>query len=158
MDKVDKLWAMEEIRQLKARYFRYMDTKDWAGLRTVWAEDAVFDARTALTIGVASGGPPSASDSWVYTGRYAIVDFISSAAAMPTAHHGHGHEIEVLSPVDARGVIAMEDLVWQATGDTRNTWLHGFGHYHEEYRCVDGHWLIRRSKLTRLNVTVTSGG
>ena len=30
--------------------------------------------------------------------------------------------------------------------------LHGFGHYHEEYRCTDGRWQIRRSRITRLNV------
>ena len=28
--------------------------------------------------------------------------------------------------------------------------LHGFGHYHEEYRKADGAWRIARLKLTRL--------
>ena len=27
---VDRLAAIEEIKQLKARYFRFIDTKDWA--------------------------------------------------------------------------------------------------------------------------------
>jgi hypothetical protein len=31
MDTIDKLFAMEEIKALKARYFRYVDTKDWKG-------------------------------------------------------------------------------------------------------------------------------
>ena len=45
MDRLEMLWAMEEIRQLKARYFRFLDTKDWVGMRTIWTADAVFDAR-----------------------------------------------------------------------------------------------------------------
>lgn len=152
MEKIDKLWAMEEIRQLKARYFRFLDTKDWDGMRTIWAADAVFDARTAQTIGGSAQTAPSGSDDWVYSGRETIVDFIAAVATLPTAHHGHCHEIEILSPTEARGIIAMEDRVWPVTGKTHDTSLHGYGHYVEEYRCVDGRWQIARSTLTRLNV------
>ena len=31
MTTVDELLAIEEIKQLKARYFRCVDTKDWEG-------------------------------------------------------------------------------------------------------------------------------
>ena len=31
----DSLLAIEEIRQLKARYFRCIDTRDWAGFRSL---------------------------------------------------------------------------------------------------------------------------
>jgi SnoaL-like domain len=34
---------LEAIKQLKARYFRTMDTKDWAGMREVFADDVVVD-------------------------------------------------------------------------------------------------------------------
>ena len=43
MDALDRTVAIEEIHQLKARYFRCMDTKDWAGLTDVFAPDAVMD-------------------------------------------------------------------------------------------------------------------
>ena len=33
MTDVEKLAAAEEIKQLKARYYRYMDTKQWSGWR-----------------------------------------------------------------------------------------------------------------------------
>jgi hypothetical protein len=33
---------IEAIRQLKARYFRMLDTKDWAAMRQVFADDAVM--------------------------------------------------------------------------------------------------------------------
>ena len=119
-------------------------------MRTVWAEDAIFDARTALTPDPTGSG--TTGSDWVWKGRDAIVQAIASVATLPTAHHGHGHEIEILSPTEARGVIAMEDYVWPAPGDTRTTLLHGFGHYHEEYRLRDGRWQIWRSRLSRLNV------
>jgi ketosteroid isomerase-like protein len=34
---------IEAIHQLKARYFRTMDTKDWDGLAAVFTEDVVID-------------------------------------------------------------------------------------------------------------------
>jgi SnoaL-like domain len=156
LDKIDRLLAIEEIKQLKGRYFRFLDTKDWPGMRTIWTDDAVFDARAALGMGAGQQTAPTASDGWVYSGRDAIVAFISGAATAPTAHHGHCHEIEIMSATDARGIIAMEDYSWPALGDTRRFALHGFGHYHEEYRCVDGQWRIHRSRLSRLNVMVVN--
>ncbi len=43
MDTSERLLAMEEIRQTKARYFRFIDTKDRDGLASVFARDAVLD-------------------------------------------------------------------------------------------------------------------
>ena len=38
---------IEAIRQLKARYFRTMDTKDWGGMRAVFTDDVVIDTSEA---------------------------------------------------------------------------------------------------------------
>lgn len=43
MDQVEKLLAIEEIKQCKARYWRAIDSKDFDLLRTVFADDIVFD-------------------------------------------------------------------------------------------------------------------
>ena len=43
MDAAEQLLAIEEIKQLKARYFRSMDTKDWEGFASVFAPNAVLD-------------------------------------------------------------------------------------------------------------------
>ena len=48
----------------------------------------------------------------------------------------------------------MEDLLRFPDG----TELRGYGHYHEDYRKVDGEWRISRSKLTRLRMDITPGG
>jgi len=149
-----QLLAIEAIKQLKARYFRSLDTRDWATLRTVFCDDARFDARTSLSIdGQGESGRAAESNDWVYEGGDTIAQFIQTAVGdSRTVHHGHCHEIELLSPDEARGVIAMEDQIWDATGTTLT--LHGCGHYHETYRRVDGHWRIHSSRISRLQVVL----
>src|SRR5271169_7071242 len=78
----------EAIRQLKARYFRAMDTKDWSGLRRVFADDVVMDT-------TASGGS-------VITGAEPFLAFLREAIGdVITVHHGHTPEIELTSPTTA---------------------------------------------------------
>ncbi|MFB4273751.1 hypothetical protein ACBJ59_00535 [Nonomuraea sp. MTCD27] len=36
--------------------------------------------------------------------------------------------------------------------------MRGYGHYHEEYRKIDGKWLISRLRLDRLKLEVFEGG
>lgn len=154
IDAITRLLAIEEIKQLKGRYFRFMDTKDWSSLRTIFCDDATFDARASFSLdGEGDGGRAAESNDWVYHGGDTIVDFIRSAAGRShTVHHGHNHDIDILSPDEARGVIAMEDQIWDES-DTVLT-LHGCGHYHETYRRIDGRWRIHTSRITRLHVAL----
>ena len=46
---------IDAIRQLKARYFRLMDTKDWAGMRHVFADDVIVDSTQDATGQAISG-------------------------------------------------------------------------------------------------------
>jgi hypothetical protein len=59
-------------------------------------------------------------------------------------------EIELTSSDTAIGIWAMEDLV-RFLGCID---LHGYGHYHEKYKKVDGQWRISYSKLTRLRMDI----
>lgn len=145
IDSVTRLIAIEEIKQLKSRYFRCMDTKDYVGLRNVFADDAMFDASCSLGI-----EPVEDAENWIHRGGDQIAAFVESAVApLRTVHHGHGHEIELLSETEARGVIAMEDQIWDATG---TPFLHGMGHYHETYRKEADGWKIVTSRISRLHV------
>jgi ketosteroid isomerase-like protein len=154
MDAAAKLLAIEEIKQLKSRYFRLMDTKDWAGLRSIFCDDAVFDARAALSIdGRGEAGRAAESNDWVYRGGEVIAKFIQGAiGASITVHHGHCHEIEILAENEASGVIAMEDQIWDPDGKKMS--LHGAGHYHETYRRIGGRWRIHTSRITRLYIAL----
>ncbi|MCW1382092.1 nuclear transport factor 2 family protein [Novosphingobium sp. KCTC 2891] len=156
IDPLSRLIAIEEIKQLKARYFRLMDSKQWEPLRSVFADDAVFDARASLSIdGNGESGRAAESNDWVYEGGDTIIDFIRTAVGTQrTVHHGHCHEIEILSDTEARGVIAMEDQIWDESGAALT--LHGMGHYHETYRKDGGAWRIVTSRITRLHVILGS--
>jgi len=59
-------------------------------------------------------------------------------------------EIELTSSDTAKGIWAMEDLV-RFFGFIE---LHGYGHYHEEYKKIDDQWRISYSKLTRLRMDI----
>lgn len=146
MNTVDKLLVIEEIKQLKARYFRCVDTKDWRGYREVFADDVDFDISDDMPDGVFQG-----ADKAVSAARQGLADCIS-------IHHGHCPEIEVTSATSATGVWAMEDMLkWSETSEFPNQTLHGYGHYFEEYEKVAGRWCIKKMRLSRLRVEVKGG-
>jgi hypothetical protein len=151
LDAAETLLAIEDIKQLKARYFRCLDTKDWAGLAEVFAEDAWFDARHSRRDARGGDDPGEAAFP---RGRDNILAFIRSrVSAMVTVHHGHMPEITILSEDTASGIIAMEDRNrWLKDGQIHE--LNGFGHYHETYSRIDGRWRIQTSRLTRLRVDI----
>lgn len=145
---LEALLAIEEIRQLKARYFRCMDLKDWAGLRTVFTADAVFDVRGALE-------PPQPQAVYTdppITGLDAIVNYISTGLApLISVHHGHMPEIAIVSANEARGIWSMSDLLRAPEGSPFRV-FRGYGHYRETYRKTEGLWRIATLRLTRLLV------
>ena len=87
---------IEAIKQLKARYFRTMDTKDWDGMRAVFTDDVVVDTMSS------GGGVVSGGDEFIAFLRSMIGDVI-------TVHHGHMPEITLTSATSATGIWAMED-------------------------------------------------
>lgn len=145
-DPLERLAAVDAIRQLKARYFRCMDTKDWQGFAGVFAPDAQLDMRSEMHDG--SGG------SGLIEGAASIADFVRSRIDdVETVHHGHTAEIELTSADTARAIWAMEDrLRWPPGSPLAG--LHGFGHYHETYRHIDGRWYITSTRLTRLRIDI----
>lgn len=149
MDPVEKLVALDDIKQLRAKYWRCIDTKDWAGWGSVFTEDCtlVFDA--AVSTGGRDGQPhPKVS------GRQQMVEFVSGLLHQAvTVHQGHFPEIDFLSDSEATGIWPMEDIVEHA-----EVHIHGHGHYHDTYRKVDGKWLISSVHLTRLRMRTTQIG
>ena len=127
-----------EIHNLKARYCRLLDTKDWEGWGQLFTEDFHLDV-------TGSGGD-------VMQGRDAVVASVrGSIGEAKTAHQVHSPEI-VIDGDSATAVWAMQDrVVW---GEGKG--LTGYGHYHERYvRTADG-WRIAQQKLTRLHMDFES--
>jgi hypothetical protein len=148
MDTLDRLVAIDEIQQLKARYFRTLDLRDWDGMAQVFAKDAVFDFSVGMQI-APLGGKPEGPVGPIIRGRDAIIAWVRQAYADHTAvHHGHCHEVTIDSETEAHGVIAMNDLIRDAS--RTKTLLSAAGHYWERYHFEDGQWRIAHTRLTRL--------
>lgn len=145
MTDTEKLMAIAEIQALKARYFRTMDTKDWAGLEAVFAPDLVADFRDSS---------PDRNDTLLTRGASEYVAKLAPIVQnVVTVHHGHMPEIEITSETTATGIWAMEDKLWAQEGSpVPFRVLHGFGHYHETYVRLNGQWRIKTIRLSRLRV------
>ena len=130
-DALQRLADLEEIRQLKARYFRCVDTKDWEGFGGCFTDDVHFEA----------GGV-------VRDGRSDLVGALSKALATTvTFHQGHTAEITVDAPDTATGVWSFSSIV-RRPGDPQSDV--GHGHYHERYARTAYGWRIQSSIVTRI--------
>ena len=142
MDGLEKLEAYDAIRTVKARYCRYLDSKDWDGLASIFTDDFVLDVQED------TGQPP-------FVGRDAAIATIKwSVSDAKTAHQIHFSEIELDGDV-ANVVSPMQDRVVWAPGKSPLPGvasITGFGHYRERYVRQDGAWRIAHLQLTRLHV------
>jgi uncharacterized protein (TIGR02246 family) len=141
MTDVARLEAYVAISEVKARYCRTLDAKDWAAYAEVFTEDFELDTSAA-------GGPPT------IRGREAAIRMIRAALEQAhTAHQVHSPEI-TLEGDTAQVIWAMQDrVVWGERKPQPGILGHtGYGHYHERYVRKDGRWRIAAQRLTRLHV------
>lgn len=144
--------AIEEIKRVFAARLRYMDTRQWHRYAELHTDDVVSETWGGLP---EDKQPHTDETANRVVGNQVLADTIRQLLDGPvqvtTTHHGHTPEIELTSATTARGIWAMEDMLWWSDDDGEYH-LHGYGHYHEEYRKVEGRWLISYRKLTRLRV------
>ena len=141
MSDLEKLIALEEIRDLKARRIHALDTKDWETYEALHAPDHVSD----------NEGESPQPDL-----KKNVQRLKSGLADVTTVHHVHSPLIEFESSTSAKGIWAMEDnLYWQQDGE--NHWLRGYGFYHETYEKRDGRWVFTSRRLRRLKVLTSPG-
>jgi hypothetical protein len=146
VDAPTRLAAIEDIRILRARYWRFVDTKDWAGFRQLFTDAATFSDHSADFHCV--GGDDIAGKI--------------SAVLQPvfSVHHGHQAEILVHDAEHASGIWAMDDYlifppgVPHPTSPTPTETIRGYGHYYDEYVKVDGGWRFAKVDLYRLRLEV----
>ena len=155
MDLIEKLWATEQVKLLKARYFRFMDTKDWVNLPSLFTADVAADYRLAM-LDPADPQPDMADlAEHQLSGRDAICAYISSGLTpIVSVHKGYMGEVEITGADSASGIWPMTDELFMNEGPIR--FIRGQGHYHETYRIEDGQWRIATIRLTRLRLQITS--
>jgi hypothetical protein len=135
MESVQRLEAVDAIERLQARRVRCLDTKDWRGYAECHDVDFSFDA-----------------DGVTVRGIEKVVERLRNHLENATSvHHVHSPEIELTSDTSATGIWVLEDeLTWRTPRQTR--WFHGYGHYFDTYRKVDGVWLFLSREVKRLRI------
>ena len=139
MVRQDQFADWQAICEAKARYCRFLDTKQWDDWEQLFTEDYELD------VSEESGIPP-------IKGRSEAIGMVKQAIRdVVTTHQVHTPEITIDGDV-AHVIWAMQDRL--AT-TPQGPWMTGFGHYHETWRRDAGRWRIATLKLTRLQVEHT---
>lgn len=143
MDKLERLDAIEAIRNLKARYFRLIDTGQWSELPGVFTSDMQVltpDGRVWM-----EGG-----DAYAASLKFGLENAVSW-------HQGLTAEIEIIDAENATAIWAMQDMIEWTERHPREGWkaITGRGHYHETYRRENGEWRMSTLTLTRLRLDIT---
>jgi hypothetical protein len=143
------LRSFEDIRNLKADYFRHVDAKRWQSLRALFHADSTLD-----------GFPFAADDAHGFiTGVSGFLEGVESV------HQGFMPRLAVTDDGGIRGIWSMNDyLVWAR--DSRPYrgasipglyGIRGYGFYEEEYRRLDGQWRIAAMRLVRTRIDLLVG-
>jgi hypothetical protein len=124
---------LEAIKQLRARYCRFVDTHDWAA----WSALLTEDYRLETELGALEG-------------REAIVSFVSAALdATSSVHQAFAPDLVITGRGTATGIWGYEDrTVFPA--EPEPVVLRGYGYLEEEYVRTDAGWRVRSTVETRL--------
>jgi hypothetical protein len=139
MSDTERLVAIDDIKRLKSRRDRAVDTKDYATLEALHAPDHKTEGHATW----------NSAKEMVENIRAAMVTITS-------CHHCHTPDITFQSPTKAAGIWAMEDNLFWKQGD-EDHWLHGMGFYHETYEKRGGQWVFTSRRLKRLRVNMSPG-
>lgn len=143
MTEIERIAAHLAITQVKARYCRLLDTKDWAAYAQLFTDDFELDVSEGSSLPVIRGRDA------------ALAQIRKSIGDARTAHQVHTPEIEFVGDDEARVIWAMQDRVLFGAGHAARiglAGLTGYGHYHERYVRQNGAWKIAASRLTRLHL------
>jgi hypothetical protein len=122
MDALERLVAIQEIRDQIARYAIFFDDKNWDDFAVLWADDAAFV------------GPDIS-----FEGKEAVLDFLTTC--LPADYNGkHMNSPALIELIDDTHARARTDVVW-ITMDFENRIV---ARYDDSFRLVDGRWLFER--------------
>jgi hypothetical protein len=146
MDPLQHLLEIHALHQLKARYFRYWDGKDFESWLSLFCDDATLEVEMALA------AEPDAAPPFKITGKQAFRDtVIAQNLDTRTIHRGHTPDIILHSAEEASGIWAMDDII-----ERRHVTIYGHGYYHESYLKKNGSWYFKSVRLTRVRYTTIS--
>ena len=133
---LQQLSDIEEIKLVKHRYFRGIDTADMALLDPLFTDNVAVeyiggDYRVALS------------------GRANMIEFLANSfhSGAQAMHHGHMPEITFTGPDSAEAIWYLEDIFIDHEKQEHTS---GTALYHDVLRREDGQWKIARSVYERV--------
>ncbi|NVK44001.1 MAG: nuclear transport factor 2 family protein [Oceanospirillaceae bacterium] len=145
-ERIENLESIEEIRQLKARYWRSCDRKD---------HRAVLDCFISGKVNI-DYGPIG-----VFNNREAFVKVFRELGCRDNIvdmHHGANPEIELVDSHHARG---FWDLYFFTIDTDGRTFMQLGGRYEDRYLRLDGNWKIESTRfvaVSRFGASVDAAG
>jgi uncharacterized protein (TIGR02246 family) len=123
MNDLDRLVALQEIRDVIARYAIHYDDKDWDAFATLWADEAAFVA-----------------DGVAFEGKQTLLDFLTTC--LPDDYAGKHMNSPPLVELDPGGETATgrTDVVWIAESFENQI----VARYHDTFVKRGGRWLFLR--------------
>lgn len=150
MNGLRQLMAIEQIKQVKTRYFRGVDTNDAALVQDILTDDCVLDyvgCCTDPTTGhdflPAMNVVVRGSASWSSQGL--------SSIGIVSVHQGHNCEVTQTSETSARVIWSMTDRLFMPSGAAFRV-MTGYGYYDELYEKIGGDWKIKNLSIKRIRV------
>lgn len=153
MNAAEQLIEIENIKSLKARYFRFGDTKQLDEMKKLFDKDCTVDMSGSVTDPATGVDVFPAVGSQILRGPDEIMLAFGSDAGVTAVHHGYCPEIELTSDTTARAIWPMTDRLFFSDASPVKA-LTGYGHYHETYVKVGTEWKFSSIKLTRIRVEV----
>ncbi len=136
----EDLTAIVEIKNVMARYTRFVDTKQWDSFKELFDKNAhmLFEGEKGERL-------------FEFNSPEEMVNVTAPVLeGGRSVHHVHSPEIELLSEHRATAIWAMEDLInFAKREEIPYKKLHGFGHYHLELLKTEQGWKITRLQLIR---------
>ncbi|SFR90903.1 nuclear transport factor 2 family protein [Sphingomonas jatrophae] len=133
---LQQLSDFEDIRTLKHRYYRGIDTADVALLDTLFTDDVTVDYR---------GGDYRVTVS----GRADMVEFLANSfhSGFVGMHHGHMPDLTLTGDDTAEGIWYLEDIAIRLE---QNIFTIGSAIYRDRYVRQDGRWKIAHTEYDRV--------
>jgi hypothetical protein len=138
---MSQLEELEAIKQVKYRYLRFIDCKQWTELRDVFTED--------VTVTYDKG-------RYSADGLDAVISFLLGTLErtdVASMHQVHCPELEITSSTTAKGVWYFHDHVVNpgevSGGMPGHSILQGAGFYEDVYIKIAGEWKIKHTGYER---------
>lgn len=156
MDITQQLYIIEQIKQVKSRYFRAIDQKDPELLKSVLSEEVTLDYSESMHDPATGYKPKVPIPAATLPTEKAVKVILSALSNNITVHQGTCPDITVIDEHNATAIWSMQDKVFYKEDEGKYRQIvAGFGYYYDSYKYENGSWKITSTRSTRLWADIT---